>query len=160
MLFQSPFGDGRFLTVILSYAYRPDRLSQVSIPFRRWPLSNYLSAFYLPTGGERTVSIPFRRWPLSKPIFEDGRTFCPASATVSIPFRRWPLSNLFDGEPLDLSRGRILFQSPFGDGRFLTKRCGCGWANFSVRSGISIPFRRWPLSNGAYVLVDRFAGSW
>ncbi len=40
---------------------------------------------------------------------------------VSIPFRRWPLSNLVKEIRANLGGRRWRrFQSPFGDGRFLT----------------------------------------
>ncbi len=40
----------------------------------------------------RVVSIPFRRWPLSN-TGRSGNGSASASGNISIPFRRWPLSN-------------------------------------------------------------------
>ncbi len=97
--FQSPFGDGRFLTLIII----PNRLHAKA------------SSFQSPFGDGRFLT------------FEDGRVFDPTKARVSIPFRRWPLSNP-ERKSIDRLRRPRLFQSPFGDGRFLTvlaSACGC-----------------------------------
>ncbi len=45
--FQSPFGDGRFLTIFSSSYGSSCGRSPVSIPFRRWPLSNAGKHFLL-----------------------------------------------------------------------------------------------------------------
>ena len=56
--FQSPYGDGRFLT----FHHQRERSSnenQVSIPLRRWPLSDELEDVFVPDNVDVAFQSPY-----------------------------------------------------------------------------------------------------